>query len=319
MPSLITHYIFADEAIKDMNNHLSSIVKGHPKEFNIGSSGPDFFFYYNALPWTNQKKGRIVANYGSLVHAQRINDFFKEVFIEARDNPNHHMISHIAGLLCHWSMDKVCHPYIFYSTNGSTKSSYYHRQFESHLDTLVLNLKYQKDTTTFKGYELLVYDDQTIKAIYNCYFNPLLKVYNITIDSKLIARALNHFYTAQKLMYDPNGKKKKTFETIEEKVSFIPPFISSMIVPKDLSDPYDILNNLHRTWRHPVTNEASNQSFMELYDVALHEANTVLNLFNDYLLKKKNIDDLLDCINNQSFETGLSTNEKMIYSDCVYE
>lgn len=318
MPSIVTHYILAKEAILNMRSHLSKLIEDHPKEFNIGSSGPDFFFYYNCLPWTNQKDGRRVAYFGSVIHAHSINDFFKMVFTTINNNPSPQAISHVAGLLCHWAMDKTCHPYIFYVTNGQPLSSFYHREAESTIDSILLKRKLNQTTTTFKPYTIVNYDLETVEALYQVYSPALKMVYNLDLDKNTVARALQHFYKAQRYLYDPKDIKKRIISTFETKISFIPRFISSMILPKSPLDPLDLLNEHHKPWHHPCTNEISTESFIELYDNSLEVAKEALELFNQYILHQVSLDDLLAYIGNQSFETALSTYRKMEYADCIF-
>ncbi|MFI3284059.1 MAG: zinc dependent phospholipase C family protein [Erysipelotrichaceae bacterium] len=318
MPSITTHYLLGKDALEKVDAALLSIIHEYPKLFNIGTSGPDFFFYYNALPWLDQKEAAKVSHYGSLVHSHYINEFFKEVFTQIAVNKDPAVISHVAGLLCHWAMDKTCHPYIFYQTEGDKLSAYYHRQFESTLDTLILNKLKNINLKDFKPYDIVVYDETCVDGIYNAYQSALNKVFDIQLEEKIVETALKHFYQAQKLLYDKQGFKKKNFEKIEKHLLKKPFLLSCMMAPTSTVDEYDILNLSHQVWRHPVTGMACSKSFLDLYQESLDTAQTVLHLFNQFLNDNQTMPSLLAYIDNQSFETGLSTYQELAFNDCIY-
>ncbi len=318
MPSMITHYLLAEDAYFNLNNNLSNIIKDNYQTFSIGSNGPDIFFYYNCFPWLDQNKAKEVINYGSQIHAYKINEFFEALLKNVKLLNNESSIAHTAGLLCHWAMDKVCHPYIFYKTNGQPLSKYYHRQFESTLDTLVLKHYKHLTPASFKGYKLLVHDDKIADGILKVYQHPLKKVHNLNLTFDEVKRSLSHFYKSQKLLYDPKGTKKKYAEQIENKIIKFPYAFSSMIVPKDYHINLDIMNESKHVWLHPTTGVKHNESLYDLYELSKKTAIKVLELFNDYLTND-DLTQILAYINNQSFETGLGYYDEFKYSLCIYK
>ena len=217
-------------------------------------------------------------------------------------------------------MDKTCHPYIFYKTDGSKLSLPYHKEIESTLDYLVLKELKKITVKKQKPYELIKYDTESIKSIYNTLVEPLKKVYQFDLTYKDIEDCCKHIYNAEKILYDPYGIKKKYLRLIEKYILHKPYEYSSMMIPYNYQDDLDIFNSSKSTWHHPVTNQAHNESFMELYDISLKTAIEILNLYDSYLNHKIPINDLLDYINNQNFENGMS--EDFIenkYNNCIYE
>lgn len=320
MPSLITHELFGKEVCRALPQKLSTIIQANIEEFSIGTSGPDLFFYYNAWPWLNQNEAKKIAKIGNEIHSHHIHEFFKDVFETVKDHQSQEKISYVAGLLCHWALDKEAHPYIFNQTESDKggDSSLYHRRFESHLDYLMLQLIRGQSGKDYPGYKLLKYDSDTVKAIYEIYSEPVKHVYGYTIDSKCIETCLKHFYNIQKVLFDPHGYRKKFLYQVESKVLHKPYIFTSMIMPMDI-DKLDILNQEKRNWHHPCTNKPSNKSFVELFNQAILLGQEVCAEFFNYLKGDTELDTLLAIINNQSFETGLSVLSPMKYYDCIYE
>lgn len=320
MPSLITHELFGKEVLRELPMQLSKIITDNIQEFSIGTSGPDLFFYYNAWPWLNQEEAKKIAQFGSIVHSQHINDFFKVTFEEVKKHQTQEKISYLSGLLCHWALDKEAHPYVFNQTESSkgANSSTFHRRFESHLDYLMLQLIRNQVPKDYPGYKLLNYDRQSIQAIYDIYHQSLFQVYHKEITPKIIETCLKHFYGIQKFLYDPKNLKLNVISSFEKVVLHKPNLFSAMIIPIE-EDSLDILNNNHRTWHHPCTNKANTTSFIDIFNNSIPIGQEVLTLFYKYLKNDIELEELLAFINNQSFETGLSVNSTMKYFDCIYE
>lgn len=320
MPSIITHELFAQEALKAAPANLKNTIQHYPKEFSIGSSGPDLFFYYNAWPWMDQKKGKVISHLGSQIHSDYIQDFFAEVFIKTKMNPTPAKLSYLCGFLCHWALDKEAHPYIFNQTGDtSTKQGINdHRRFESHLDYLILKELKGVSISKYPSYRLLKFNQETTHAIYDFYLSPLHKVFQYDLSKSDIEKSLQHFEGIQKFLYDPHQVKTKLFYTIEKNILHNPYAFSSMIVPEQADD-LDILNLSKRNWHHPCTNQVSNFSFPELFNNALKTASNLLLVLDYYLHNQCTLKQLLQLINNQSFETGLPTKEPMLHFDSIYK
>lgn len=317
MPSIVTHYLMGEVVATDINNSLTEIIMNNYQEFAIGTSGPDLFFYYNVYPWMNQKEAKRIAKIGSKIHQENINDFFKELLHHAKYSYNSKVISYTAGLLCHFVLDSIAHPFIYYFTQApeTNDSDYYHRNFESNIDGLLL--KYT-NRLNLKPYSIVAFDNDSIKAIFNVYAYPLKKVYNIEITEDIIDKCMHHFYSLQKLLYDPYAIKDFCTRKIETIFNVKSQALSMLIPTKYYEDNLDILNLKHETWYHPVTKEASNQSFIDLFLYSIKKAKELLEMFNQYLNDEIDIEDLLMIIQNKSYDTGMSYNAKMRFFDCKY-
>ena len=317
MPSFLTHYILGNQAVNKLDNNLRKIIKDNYYAFSVGTNGPDVFFYNNCLPWHDSNQSKVVANYGSINHRYNINKFFKEFIENANDSISK---SFVSGYLCHWAMDKVCHPFVYYNTEGSDLSLPYHKEFESTIDHFILNDIMGISIRDIKPYSLLKYDNESLKSIYKVLYKPFKEVYNIDLKENDVYDSCIHIYKAQKLLYDPYGIKKKVIRLLENNILNKPFEYSCMIIPHKFNNSLDITNEKHNTWHHPYTNKPSNESFMDLYNTSLNTALSILNLYDSYLNGESTINDILNYINNENFDNGLSEYyENNLYYDCIYE
>ncbi|MFV0380317.1 MAG: zinc dependent phospholipase C family protein [Anaerorhabdus sp.] len=319
MPSVITHELFAQETLKLLSPNLKNTIMNFPMEYSIGSSGPDLFFYYNAWPWLNREKAKNISHVGSLIHDDNINKFFQAIFTEAKRHPTPDKISYLCGFICHWALDKSVHPYIFYKTGDISKNEGMnnHRRFESQLDTLMLKRIKNLKPKEYPCFSLLKYSNSSVQAIYDFYNKAVSTTYNIDICINDIEKSLSHFYSIRKFLFDPYNIKSHLFLKIEEKFLHNPYCFTSLITPNTQTK-LDILNLSKKVWHHPCTNEVSNLSFIEMFNKATLDAADVLILFDYYLHDRCTLKQLLQLINNQSFETGKSIKIEMKYYNPIY-
>ena len=313
MPNIITHGLFAKKVYNDITNKpLQNIIRQNPREFIIGSNGPDFFFFYKFF----QKEYAHIRNIGSIVHATKINDFYQNAFecIEKEINIDikNAMISYLAGHLCHWALDSRAHPYVNYHTGAYTGiSESWHHRFESMMDAMLLKKIKNESIQTFKFYLLTKQSKNTIKAISNIYIPVLKKVYEIDLSEQQIKDALNDWYRIQTYLYDPTGTKTKILKLYEKKVNR-PWLYSGNVVPYKIDERFDVLNESKKEWCYPTDNtKKSNESFMEIFKRAQKIGIECLNHFND-------LEFILAKLNNESYDTGESINKELKYFDYIY-
>ena len=78
----------------------------------------------------------------------------------------------------------------------------------------------------------------------------------------------------------------------------------------NLKDENNYLNANHTTWIHPcLKREKHNESFIELYRIALDETLSIIKEVNKYLKDQKQVN-LKKLIKNNSYLTGKDCNNK---------
>ena len=313
MPNIITHGLFAKAVYEEIqNDELKNIIKEYPREFIIGSNGPDFLFFYKLF----QKKYLPVRDLGSLVHAQNTNAFFQMAFElinqEQDETIKKAMISYVTGHLCHWALDSHAHPYIFYKTGAySGISTSFHHRFESMMDAMMLKIIRKENIKTFKFYLLAKQSPYTVEAVSRIYTPIMKEVYGKDLSKKQIKDALNDWYRIQTYLYDPTCSKTKLLQTVEKKKNSLW-YLSGNVVPVDINPNYDVLNEKKDEWCYPTdSSKTSHESFMEIYERAKNDLLDILHHIEDKTY-------VLNHINNLSYDTGESEYKEMIHFDIIY-
>lgn len=324
MPNIITHAIFAYKVkAKLENGSMKDVITKFKNEFTIGSNGPDFLFFYDAVPWA-LTPDRSVAQLGNKMHNSKVNEFYmKAIEIVKKEEDSEMkqaMLSYLAGHLCHWALDKTTHPYIFYHTGSGTGiSKGYHHRFESMLDTMLLKKFTNKSIKEFRYAKLCNQGPYTLDAIANYYTEIAEEVYDVNLSREMISKSLKEWKNIQKYLYDSTGLKKMILTKIEKEAN-MPWAISGNVVPAKVEDPYDMLNENKSEWKYPAAPAVtSNKTFMELFDEAMDTALKAIELLTDIVNGKTEDFAMAYFLKDQAYDTGVSGTQEMSEFYIIYE
>ena len=313
MPNIITHGLFAKAVYDEISDQkLKEIIKEFPREYIIGSNGPDFLFFYKFF----QKKYAPVRELGSKVHAGHVNEFYDLAFDLIQNEKDatlqKAMISYVAGHLCHWALDSRAHPYIFYKTGSySGLSASMHHRFESMMDAMMLMKIRHETIKTFKFYLLAKQSPYSVQAVAAIYVPIIETVFHEKITAKEIKDALDDWYSLQNWLYDPKGVKTRLLKAYEKKAGR-PWLFSGNVVPYKIDKTYDILNEKKEVWCHSTDEtKISHESFMEIFERAKKD---VLNIFEHHSEKEF----VLSQIGNASYDTQESEPKEMKHFNLIY-
>lgn len=103
MPSTYAHYRFGKEQLSLFPAQIRQSIQRFRRVFDLGLQGPDIFYYYN--PFLSTKVGAL----GNHYHAQSGQEFFTFACTKADSEVAK---VYLYGLLGHYCLDSVCHPYI---------------------------------------------------------------------------------------------------------------------------------------------------------------------------------------------------------------
>lgn len=106
MPSAYAHYRFGTEILPGLPADVRRPIQRFRRMFDMGLQGPDPFFYYNILTKTT------VGNLGKSLHSMSGQAFFTTVCRRYQQDPSEAGEAYLYGLLCHYCLDSVCHPFI---------------------------------------------------------------------------------------------------------------------------------------------------------------------------------------------------------------
>lgn len=103
MPANYAHYRFGKLALSSMPADVRQCIQRFRRMYDMGLHGPDIFFYYN--PFLKTAVGEL----GSKFHRQTGQEFFSTACTAATSEAAR---AYLYGLLAHYCLDSVCHPYI---------------------------------------------------------------------------------------------------------------------------------------------------------------------------------------------------------------
>lgn len=329
MPALLTHYLCGDEMVKSVDTpEIVKVIDSHRNLFNLGTQGPDIFFYHNAWPWA---KGKSLSGIGSRLHHEKVKAFFDHAF-EAlerkKDEGKEKMLAYMYGYLCHYALDTHTHPYIYYKTgfamdekDDKKKYDAYHRKFEAEIDVIMTEEILKKRTHEILSHKLIAISDEEADLLARMYSWILKNLFGMDIPESDIRKAPKDMKNVTIALRDVIGIKKAVIGFIE-KMADRHPLISNMIYPHKIDKKLDHLNAAHSSWHYPWSLDAvQNNSFLELFNDAVKEAKNMCMAVNQYFNGNLDKSKLLEIIGNRSFDSGLDCDEKQEfrYYDLIYK
>ena len=131
MPSTYAHYRFGTQLLPSMPGDVRRTIQRFRQMFDVGFHGPDIFFYNSPLFKGNA--GFLGVKY----HEQTGQEFFARVCRNLRLEPSEAATAYLYGLLCHYCLDTVCHPYV---RQVAAKGEISHAQLETELERRLLEM-----------------------------------------------------------------------------------------------------------------------------------------------------------------------------------
>lgn len=315
MPGFVTHYIFGRENYHKLNHDTwKKNLYVNRAAYSLGQQGPDIFFYY--LP-SYLLHGH---NIGSLAHTRETNAFFRGLLRSCHKLPSGTdrdiAEAYLAGFLGHYTLDTICHPYIYAMTHYTGKAKDYfshHAYLETDIDTHLLDTKLHRHPCDFhmtNAIALSYRQKRVISALlYDAYRYafPELRLHRLTMYLGILSMRLG-----LKILHDDSGQKKVLFRVLEKRMFGYPIF--SPLIPSDIlffrTDPF----NLRRAkWSNPWDQTiSSDETFFDLYEKAsriyLARMDRLTKILHNHLAPAREeqlIRDFLMDYANLSFHSGL--------------
>lgn len=323
MPNVLTHGLMAQQIKKQLSEQkILAAMDAHQDVYLFASNGPDFLFYYNVWPWLDQKRAKEVGDHGELMHHEKINEFIDTMIAIAQKQDNEKnkqiMIAFIAGYLCHWALDSVAHPFVFYRSGDlKGKQKYDHYRYESAIDSKIVQLVYQQKLSKYPTYKFMNMKPYQEKVVAFLVSHAHQKVYQSTLTKQECLTCMKHAKQVLRVLFDPYDVLypiMRTFEKIIHKEKT--PFTSHM-VRATMNHYYDELNMDREAWFNPTDpSEVHHESFMQLFEQSIGRAKLALKALD------KMLDNQLDSIGNvvldRSFDTDRADHAAMIVFDNIY-
>lgn len=270
MPGFLTHYFFGVSTFRHADRHIFyNLIKKHPGAYALGLQGPDLFFYY-------PPGYRFCPNPASAAHSGHTTEFLNALLksrrlFEAQEDYET-VLCYLFGFLGHYTLDSICHPYIYDKTHFTDKTpAYYGRHVYLETDIDKVLLRHYKgllpsefpaaDTIRLSGRER------------SCLARSLRFAYRRTFPEIRFTYADTYLATvcmplAISLLRDPSGKKKALVRRIERHIPGYA-YASPLIASDTMYFTKDPLNLRRRKWKNPwKPSEVSTDSFPMLYQKA---------------------------------------------------
>lgn len=131
MPAGYTHFQFSEDIMKCISNQkIRDILIHHKALFQIGTHGPDIFFYHHFYNFHDK-----INCLGKKMHQDIARPFFEKA-MEIIDNQD--KLSYLLGFLCHFILDSQMHSCV---KKIMEETDLKHFEIESEYDRLLLKRK----------------------------------------------------------------------------------------------------------------------------------------------------------------------------------
>ena len=312
MPSIVTHNLFCHDVLNNINSNIDINL------YQIFAQSFDELFYYSFFfPFLGKKERK----FGYYCHRHNVNDYFKNI-ISYIDGNNYHnnksLLSYLYGSICHYVLDKNCHPYVFYYSGDANQNKRWvglHEKMEVEIDAYMLKLKENKDLRHKSMTNRLFPKVNVDKILLECMDKVFEDTFNATgMGRKYFRSVKTGRFIMRFLVTDHIGIKKLLYRIKD----FILPaktrryqYLSFYVKNVDK----DYLNIDNNTWKYPCEPSISyNLSFVQLYEKSVREASNIINNIEDYFNNNKKLDEVLTLIGNNSYVSGISCEEEIEYN-----
>lgn len=131
MPATYAHYRFGQQALAALPPEVQAAVNAHPRLYDAGLHGPDPLFYHSIF--RRDQLGVLASRY----HHIPGGELFEGLCARLRETPREADTAFLFGLLTHYCLDSVCHPFIVKLDAAKTCG---HSELETEFDRFLLCL-----------------------------------------------------------------------------------------------------------------------------------------------------------------------------------
>ncbi len=329
MPGLISHFLCADACLHKLEaSKIKERINKYRPLYNVGAQGPDVFFYY--LPSLYRSSMR---DLGNTLHKTKVGSFFAALITLAEELDNEEkreaVLAYLAGYLTHYTLDTHAHPYIYYKSGFKTaeskglrlRHSVNHRQFETNLDVLMLQLVTGQKPSEKKISELVQVRFKEAQIVANILSAALHRTYGVTLNNRQVYNAFYSMYALNRILQSPKGRRKYIL-TFMEDVTLKEHVLSSLIHEDLIQDGIDYLNLKKNDWHYPwEKGTAHTHGFTDMFQNAVKDGVAMINGLYNYFNSQITKEELLKLIGNRSFATGMDSDLALDfkYYDSVFK
>ena len=303
MPNFITHTYFGDMVAQKLDSDSRLLIAENKNIFYIGTNGPDVFFPFRELNFGAK-------HFSNKMHNVKVCEVFQSTADYIRNKNDNSMLAYVLGLQCHYALDSVVHPFVFYAIErGFFKE--YQKRYQKGIHTIIEIAYDEYVLKEIKKIDIKEYDPSGLIAntkedrakvalLYQEAINPVL---GFNVFSKDLMKSINLVNIFHKLTNDKKGRRKKFILLLEKLLWNDQTKMSNFVKPVYESDKFDFLN-LEKREFYKVRNECaiSNESFTELFDRAQNIAVDNIKEYIKAIYDGSKIDKKRYCVNYEGIK-----------------
>ena len=308
MPGFLTHYIGGQVALKAAGSKIGGYIAPVTRLYNLGTQGPDIFFYYVSGFITSRIKG-----VGTQMHDSNLGQFFMhmaEILKQSKSPAQRQIVfAYTAGFLVHYAIDVHTHAYVYGKTHDppgpKIKESARHRHFETSVDVLMLKRMYNRRPGYYKQWQLISPKKVHLRVAAAATSDAIRGVYDRDINPVDVYRAMAQMAQFTRYLQSNSGRRKRWLGRVED-ITVGSRIISALVHMQDVTDGYDYLNLQKSQWSAPwAPDETRTESFVELFEAGIACAAKMTRALYEYMHDRLPKEELAGIIMNRSLKTGL--------------
>ncbi len=317
MPDIITHYVFGlDTARNIKQSPLYQIIKDNKSMFQIGLQGPDPIYYHRL------RKKDSKAYIASKMHTEKTGDFLISALcyikkFEVGSIEFNECLSYLSGFICHYILDSMAHPYIFYLggryLEDAPETKVYkglHKKIELAIDSIICEEKLKIKGSKLKIHKQILNPVTIPNSLIGLFNENLFLLYGINGGGQILKEAYEDIRKYYTLSYDRMGTKKLLASSIAPMApKEIAPFLSNFSYYNCVNPVFDYMNRTKQVWLHPVTGNVYTFSFYDILRNATKKSTLLLLAAYDFAHANLSADDFRLYLPNISYLTGLPTED----------
>jgi len=317
MPNMYAHLSSAARSLEMIQPTETAweVITQHRQAYDLGSQGPDPWFYYRIWPWASSGQ---MFHLAKRLHQEKISLFFEECLVYLLLQPpvlTQLLAAYLMGYASHYSLDSTCHPYILYRTGmlypdkplaGPEVRD--HNRMETEIDVLLLAREKGKPPAWLKTQGLFKISNEEVLHIGRMFTYVVARVYGISLPSIRMLIAVQDTRAVYSLLLDDQDLRTRLLYRL------VPLFDRSGVAqagfyPRQVTDDQDWLNLEKRPWRLPLADDRpmQNESFLELLEQASVAGSKNIRAIAQALRRELSSEQAAQQIGNRSMITGLES------------
>ena len=201
MADFLTHILLSDDVLERIESRrVLEGIQRHRTLYRLGAQGPDPLFFYNLFPGKGKDHLREL---GRTMHRQHTGEFLKMGFSRLQnlswDQEWMALAAYLSGFICHFTLDRLLHPYVYWAENSWIWSvdghlvKTTHQAVEISLDVLFWEERCMAPAYKVKTRRLIDIGKDWPASVKNFLMDAFESIYHIKTDGKKLRKVLRDF------------------------------------------------------------------------------------------------------------------------------